>query len=69
LHVNIEIKARSKEQGKIRDILRLRNADFKGTDRQIDTYFKANSGRLKLREGNIENYLIHYNRADQEGPK
>lgn len=27
------------------------------------------NGRLKLREGNIENALIHYNRSDEEGPK
>ncbi len=67
--VNIEIKAKSNNQDKIREILKSRNADFKGTDHQIDTYFKVNFGRLKLREGNIENKLIHYNREDKEGPK
>ncbi|MGZ5191345.1 MAG: CYTH domain-containing protein, partial [Flavisolibacter sp.] len=29
-----------------------------------DTYFNAAKGRLKLREGNIENALIHYERSD-----
>ena len=38
-------------------------------DHQIDTYFKVNSGRLKLREGDIENHLIFYERVNQEGPK
>ena len=44
-------------------------ADFTGTDHQIDTYFKVANGRLKLREGNIENYLIFYEREDKAGPK
>jgi predicted adenylyl cyclase CyaB len=68
-HLNIEIKARSHNNVLIKDILVDRGADFKGIDHQIDTYFKVNFGRLKLREGNIENYLIHYSRINQEGPK
>mgnify|MGYP006297873777 CR=1 FL=1 len=44
-------------------------ADFIGTDRQEDTYFKCGNGRLKLREGNIENFLIFYERNDIAGPK
>jgi predicted adenylyl cyclase CyaB len=68
-HINIEIKAKSNNQDEIRKILKSKNADFKGLDHQIDTYFKVNSGRLKLREGNIENHLIHYQREDKEGPK
>ncbi len=53
----------------LRTILKSENADFKGADHQIDTYFRVNSGRLKLREGNIENYLIFYERENQKGPK
>jgi adenylate cyclase, class 2 len=68
-HTNIEIKARCNNQDAIRNILKTGNADFKGTDRQIDTYFKVNSGRLKLREGSIENALIHYNREDKYDAK
>lgn len=60
---NIEIKAKSTQQDKIRKILKDLGADFKGTDHQIDTYFNVVSGRLKLREGNIENALIHYERS------
>lgn len=44
-------------------------ADFKGTDHQQDTYYQVAQGRLKLREGNIENNLIYYKRPDQAGPK
>jgi predicted adenylyl cyclase CyaB len=68
-HINIEIKAACSDHEKIRDILRSRNADFKGTDHQSDTYFRANNGRLKLREGNIENSLIYYQRENTSGPK
>ncbi|MGM5480728.1 MAG: class IV adenylate cyclase [Nanobdellota archaeon] len=67
--LNIEIKAKSNNQDKIREILKSKHADFKGTDHQIDTYFKVNHGRLKLREGNIENKLIHYDRENKDGPK
>lgn len=67
--LNIEIKARSKRHSQIRKILKSKNAVFKGKDHQIDTYFKINSGRLKLREGNIENCLIFYNRKNKKGPK
>ena len=56
-HINIEIKAKCLNQIRIREIIKSHKADFKGIDHQIDTYFKVSSGRLKLREGNIENYL------------
>jgi adenylate cyclase class 2 len=65
----IEIKAKCADQNWIRNVLRSRKARFVGKDYQIDTYFKVNRGRLKLREGNIENNLIFYNREDQKGPK
>ena len=68
-HINIEIKARFKDNNRIREILRSQSADFKGADHQIDTYFNVSFGRLKLREGTIENHLIHYSREDKEGPK
>ncbi len=68
-HINIEIKAKSNNQDEIREILKSKNANFKGVDHQIDTYFKVNNGRLKLREGKIENHLIHYQRENKEGPK
>src|SRR3989304_7181005 len=68
-HINIEIKARCKNPNRIRKILRSIKAYFRGRDNQIDTYFKVSNGRLKLREGNIENYLIYYQRKNKKGPK
>ncbi|MEZ5057392.1 MAG: class IV adenylate cyclase [Saprospiraceae bacterium] len=65
----IEIKAKCSDQNRIRTILKENNARFVGLDHQIDTYFNVNHGRLKLRQGNIENTLIHYHRPNQKGPK
>jgi len=69
LHINIEIKAKCLNPEKIRRILKSKKAEFKGIDHQVDTYFKVNRGRLKLREGKIENYLIYYDRENKKGPK
>jgi adenylate cyclase class 2 len=68
-HLNVEIKARHHNPDFIRQYLNKHNADFKGTDHQIDTYFNVANGRLKLREGNIENNLIYYNRNDESKAK
>lgn len=68
-HNNIEIKARCADASFIRNYLQQHNADFKGADFQTDTYFNVNNGRLKLRQGNIENSLIFYNRENKAGPK
>lgn len=67
--INSEIKARCNDHSKVRNYLLSHGADFKGTDHQIDTYFNVASGRLKLREGSIENNLIFYTRSDEAGPK
>lgn len=67
--LNIEIKAKCKDASLIRNYLQGSNAEFKGVDDQTDTYFNVQQGRLKLREGNIENNLIFYERANQSGPK
>lgn len=68
-HLNVEMKARVLDQNKARALILQKNAKFQGTDHQIDTYFKVNNGRLKLREGNIENYLVYYEREDKPGIK
>jgi adenylate cyclase, class 2 len=68
-HLNMEMKARCADPEKIRNILKEREADFKGLDHQIDTYFQVNQGRLKLRQGNIEKTLIFYQRENQKDIK
>ena len=68
-HINIEIKAKCFHPQKVEAFLVSANAVFKGTDNQKDTYFNVPAGRLKLRQGNIENNLIFYKRSDQKGPK
>ncbi len=68
-HKNIEIKARCSDASFIRQYLLNHEADFKGTDEQTDTYFNVPNGRLKLRQGNIENSLIFYDRENVAGPK
>jgi adenylate cyclase, class 2 len=67
--INIEIKARTNNTEKIRQFLLQNSADFRGVDIQTDTYFTVPSGRLKLRQGNIENSLIFYQRQNIPGPK
>ena len=65
----VEIKARCTQAQHVRDYLRSHDADVRGIDHQTDTYFRVPRGRLKLREGRIENALIYYERADQESAK
>ena len=68
-YLNVEIKAICTDASFIRNYLMINGAECKGVDEQTDTYFNVSNGRLKLREGNIENNLIFYERSDQEGPK
>jgi predicted adenylyl cyclase CyaB len=67
--LNVEIKARYPNAEYLHEKLRELGADYKGCDHQIDTYFNCPNGRLKLRQGNIENSLIFYQRSNLEGPK
>lgn len=64
MHINFEFKARTNKLEELEEKLKALKPLFIGIDHQIDTYFNTKTGRLKLREGNIENSLIHYNRPD-----
>ena len=67
--LNVEIKAKCPDASLVRAFLKSKGATFTGQDEQTDTYFNVPQGRLKLREGIIENNLIYYERTNQAGPK
>jgi adenylate cyclase class 2 len=62
--VNFEFKARLRNEVSIRQALKRLRARYVGRDHQIDTYFHVPHGRLKVREGKIENALIFYHRSN-----
>ena len=68
-HLNIEFKAKANNIEGLEEKLLSLNPQFIGEDHQKDTYYNVNTGRLKLREGNIENALIWYQREDVGGAK
>ncbi len=68
-YLNVEVKAKCSNPEAIKALLKVRGARYIGTDHQVDTYFKASRGRLKLREGEVENALVYYEREDKKGPK
>jgi len=67
--LNFEFKARTSDLSGLEAKLLQFDPKFIGEDHQIDTYFNVQSGRLKLREGNIENSLIHYERENTADSK
>lgn len=67
--INFEFKAKAKDLQKLeRTLLELKPL-YKGEDHQIDTYYNVTKGRLKLREGKIENALIYYDRPNTSEAK
>lgn len=68
-HLNVELKARCTDPGRVRRVLDGAGADFRGVDEQRDVYFHVAHGRLKLRRGTIERALVFYERADEAGIK
>jgi predicted adenylyl cyclase CyaB len=69
MHINFEFKARHQDSAAAEEILRQQQPLFVGEDHQIDTYFQVPEGRLKLREGTIEQSLIFYRRSNLAGAK
>jgi adenylate cyclase, class 2 len=61
------IKARAKDFVRVTELLHDLGAQLLGVDHQTDTYFKTERGKFKLREGNIENLITHYERILEEG--
>lgn len=66
---NIEFKAKTTRLDELEKKLLNLDPEYIGLDAQIDTYFHVSQGRLKLREGNIENALIYYQRENLAGTK
>lgn len=66
MYADISLKARCADPEVIESILAGLNADYQGLDVQTDTYYETAEGRLKHRQGNIENRLIQYKRIPQE---
>ncbi|GAA4338913.1 class IV adenylate cyclase [Flaviaesturariibacter amylovorans] len=69
MHLNYEFKARTARLDELEASLQAKAPRYAGEDAQTDTYFQVAHGRLKLREGNIENSLIHYVRHNIAGAK
>lgn len=67
--LNFEFKARTSALDVLQEKLLTLNPKFIGEDNQTDTYFNVSAGRLKLREGNIENALIWYERQNTADAK
>ncbi|RYY41019.1 MAG: CYTH domain-containing protein [Chitinophagaceae bacterium] len=69
MHLNFEFKAKTERLNELEQSLQAKQPRFIGEDAQTDTYFHVPNGRMKLREGNIENSLIHYVRHNIAGAK
>lgn len=61
---NIEFKAKVHAIEPYETKLKTLHPEYIGEDHQVDHYFNTKNARLKLRVGNIENALIHYERPD-----
>lgn len=68
--LNIELKARCEDLGRLRERCESLGAESQDPERQIDTYFRVAHGRLKLRESLQSGpELIHYIRGDVAGAR
>jgi len=68
--LNIELKARYEDLGRLREACKSLGAERREPDRQLDTYFRVANGRLKLRESLLSGAeLIFYTRADLAGAR
>ncbi|MDD5559598.1 class IV adenylate cyclase [Candidatus Methylomirabilis sp.] len=66
--LNIELKARCEDLGRLRERCESLGAEGQEPERQVDTYFSVSYGRLKLRESlEAGAELIRYVREDVAG--
>jgi adenylate cyclase, class 2 len=66
-YLDVNVKARCRHPEKIQSILEEKGASFLGEDFQVDTFYEVEEGKMKLREGTIENLITHYLREEIEG--
>lgn len=66
---NIEIKAYCPDPQAVKDIINRMNLPYKGSFRQVDTFYNVPAGRLKMREDGENTWLIPYIRKNQKGPR
>lgn len=69
MHTNFEFKARCKDLAETEALLQKMSPLYVGEDHQVDTYFNVPNGRMKLREGSIEQALIFYQRTNTADAK
>lgn len=70
LRRNIELKAKLNDFETAQKIASQLATSRLGNQHQIDTYFSARHGRLKLRQiDGLSAFLVAYHRADAPGPK
>ncbi|MEJ8802005.1 class IV adenylate cyclase [Pontibacter sp. H249] len=69
MYADITIKAYCDDPAESEQILLNLNAVYQGQDMQTDTYYESDYGKLKHRQGNIENVLIHYKRSQLDEAK
>ena len=66
-YLDFTLKAKVADVERISKILSNMKALFLGTDHQKDVYFEIPNGKLKWRQGTIENLITHYERIDENG--
>ncbi|MEO8174363.1 MAG: class IV adenylate cyclase [Sediminibacterium sp.] len=67
IYKDYTIKAVVADFKQIENLLQELKATFAGVDHQTDTYFQVSIGKLKLRQGTIENLITHYERKTDNG--
>ena len=65
MYKDYTIKARITSTQLMETKLAQLNSKFMGVDHQTDTYFRVEKGKLKHRQGTIENLITHYERTHE----
>ena len=67
---NLELKARTADLERARELAAAIGAVRQGTEEQVDQYFSVPAGRLKLRRSSLDRaHLIAYLRPDDQGSR